>query len=131
MDSSTDQLGEYKAKLSKEAETLLLNMPARVKELEDLLAGSDLSLVNPSRVVVDLDIPVPASEDKKNGDLGETKKRKLDDEVDMEGSKVFVLPNGIVKTNPTITRLLKLVKPHLRQLVQDTNLLKMWIRWSN
>jgi len=127
MDSSTDQLGEYKAKLSKEAETLLLNMPARVKELEDLLAGSDLSLVNPSRVVVDLDIPVPASEDKKNGDLGETKKRKLDDEVDMEGSKVFVLPNGIVKTNPTITRLLKLVKPHLRQLVQDTNLLKMWI----
>ena len=95
------------------------------------MAGSDLSLVNPSRVVVDLDIPVPASEDKKNGDLGETKKRKLDDEVDMEGSKVFVLPNGIVKTNPTITRLLKLVKPHLRQLVQDTNLLKMWIRWSN
>jgi len=126
MDSSTDQLSEYKEKLSKEAETLLMNMPALVKELEDILAGSDLSVANPSRVVVSLDIPVPAAEDQQNG---ETKKRKLNEEIDMEGSKVFVLPNGVVKTNPTITRLLKVVKPHLRQLVQDTNLLKMWINF--
>ena len=65
----------------------------------------------------------------KNGAKQWEKKRKLEEETDLEGSKVFVLPNGVVKTNQTISKLLKVVKPHLRQLVQDTNLLKMWIRF--
>merc|ERR1719318_1787621 len=85
MDSSTDQLAEYKEKLSKEAENLLTNIiPGRVKELEALLESPELSVANPERVVDDL-----------------------------KGSKVFVLPGGIVKTNPTITELLRVVKPHL------------------
>jgi len=129
MDGSTDQLAEYKEKLSREAENLLTNIiPGKVRELEALLASSDLSAANPERVVEDLNIPVPAAEEFKNGEK-DSKKRKLEDdcESDLEGSKVYVLPNGVVKTNPTITKLLKVVKPHLRQLVQDTNLLKMWI----
>jgi proteasome activator subunit 3 (PA28 gamma) len=81
--------------------------------------------------VVDLNIPVPPSEEVKNGGETDSKKRKLEKEDDLEGSKVYVLPGGVVKTNPNITELLRVVKPHLRQLVQDTNLLKMWIRLAN
>ena len=81
--------------------------------------------------MVDLNIPVPAPEEVTNGGETESKKRKLEKQDDLEGSKVYVLPGGIVKTNPTITELLRVVKPHLRQLVQDTNLLKMWIRFAN
>ena len=92
------------------------------------MASPDLSVVNPGRVVEDLNIPVPVPGDQLNGSESDSKKRKLEEETDLEGSKVFVLPNGVVKTNQTISKLLKVVKPHLRQLVQDTNLLKMWIR---
>jgi len=125
MDCNTDQLAEYKEKLCREAENLLTNiLPGRVREIEDLLDSPDLSVVNPERVIEELNIPVPAAETLING--GEAKKRKLE-ETDLEGSKVFVLPTGVVHTNTKITKLLKVVKPHLRQLVQDTNLLKMWI----
>jgi len=129
MDASSDQLAEYKEKLSSEAENLLTSIiPGRVRELEALLLSPDLSAVNPERVVEDLNIPVPvpAAEEVQNGEP-ESKKRKMEEESELEGCKVYVLPGGVVKTNHTITKLLKIVKPHLRQLVQDTNLLKMWI----
>lgn len=43
------------------------------------------------------------------------------------GTKVFALPSGIVNCNEPICELIKVVKPVIRALVEDSNLLKMWI----
>lgn len=43
------------------------------------------------------------------------------------GTKVLALPSGTVNCNEPICELIKVVKPVIRGLVEDSNLLKMWI----
>lgn len=43
------------------------------------------------------------------------------------GTKVLALPSGTVNCNAPICDLIKIVKPVIRALVEDSNLLKMWI----
>lgn len=45
----------------------------------------------------------------------------------VSGTKVFALPSGTVNCNEPICELIKVVKPVIRGLVEDSNLLKMWI----
>lgn len=45
----------------------------------------------------------------------------------LSGTKVFALPSGTVVCNEPICELIKVVKPVIRGLVEDSNLLKMWI----
>ena len=44
-----------------------------------------------------------------------------------DGSRVLILPYGTVRCNKHIVELIDIVKPLVRQLVEDTNLLKMWV----
>ncbi|XP_027200573.1 proteasome regulator gamma [Dermatophagoides pteronyssinus] len=44
-----------------------------------------------------------------------------------DGSRVLILPYGSVRCNKHIVELIDIVKPLIRQLVEDTNLLKMWV----
>lgn len=71
-------------------------------------------------------------------DLNNTEGEKADSEepaskrarVDLSsvsGTKVMALPNGRVQCNTPICDLIKVVKPVIRALVEDSNLLKMWI----
>ncbi|KAH8040727.1 hypothetical protein HPB51_012042 [Rhipicephalus microplus] len=46
-----------------------------------------------------------------------------------EGTKVLVLPTGSVGTNNHIVSIVDIVKPKIWQLVDDTNILKMWIQF--
>lgn len=43
------------------------------------------------------------------------------------GTKVLALTSGTVNCNGPICDLIKIVKPVIRGLVEDSNLLKMWI----
>lgn len=45
----------------------------------------------------------------------------------VDGSRVLILPYGSVSCNKHIVELIDIVKPLIRQLVEDTNLLKMWV----
>lgn len=45
----------------------------------------------------------------------------------VQGTKVMALPSGTVNCNAPICDLIKIVKPVIRKLVEDSNLLKMWI----
>ncbi|GIX96383.1 hypothetical protein CEXT_221592 [Caerostris extrusa] len=45
------------------------------------------------------------------------------------GTKVLLLPNGTVPTNSHIIAVVDLVKPRIQQLVEDANVLKMWIQF--
>lgn len=47
--------------------------------------------------------------------------------VGAAGTKVLALPTGIVTCNVPICDLIKIVKPIIRELVEDSNMLKMWI----
>lgn len=81
-----------------------------------------------SDVHQDLNIPIPDPIIvNSHTDLPPTKKTKYDNSISKEGSKVMVLPTGSVPTNKHLVELVATVKPHIRKLVEDSNLMKMWI----
>lgn len=47
------------------------------------------------------------------------------------GTKVLALPSGVVTCNTPICDLITVVKPFIRELVEDSNLLKMWISFMS
>lgn len=81
----------------------------------------------------DLNIPVPdpidlnATEGEKADSEEPSAKRARVDLSSVSGTKVMALPNGRVQCNTPICDLIKVVKPVIRALVEDSNLLKMWI----
>lgn len=81
----------------------------------------------------DLNIPVPDPIDLNNteGEKADSEepaaKRARVDLSSVSGTKVMALPNGRVLCNTPICDLIKVVKPVIRALVEDSNLLKMWI----
>lgn len=64
-------------------------------------------------------------------DSGPPQKRARVDEnagaAPVSGTRVLALPSGTVHCNTPICELIKIVKPVIRALVEDSNLLKMWI----
>ena len=71
-----------------------------------------------------------------HGSESRGKKRKLHDEITngetddavlgaTTGTKVFALTSGPVPCNTKITNLIDIVKPHIRQLVEDANLVSI------
>lgn len=51
----------------------------------------------------------------------------VDVSITSGGTKVLALPSGTVNCNVPICDIIKIVKPVIRALVEDSNLLKMWI----
>lgn len=125
---------EYKNNLIGKAEELILyGFPKKIVELNDLLCTSDFSQRDFMDVYQDLNIPVPDpvllnhDGDGENDVQPPSKKKRLEESTDQLGTKVMILPSGTVKCNEPICGLIKLVKPIIRSLVEDSNLLKMWI----
>lgn len=124
---------DYKEKVKSEAEELVLNQfPKKILDLEALLNTEKFSWQELSAVQVDINIPVPEAVSVFNHSSEEnsSKKRKLQCfEDNIPGTKVLILPEGTVPLNSRVTELVDLVKPWIRQLVEDTNLMKMWIQF--
>lgn len=102
-------------------------------KLNDLLATPEFAERNFTDVYQDLNIPVPdpidlnsAEGEKADSDEPGAKRARLD-LSSVSGTKVMALPNGRVHCNTPICDLIKVVKPVIRALVEDSNLLKMWI----
>jgi len=51
-----------------------------------------------------------------------TKKRKTESEEEEAGTKVLLLSSGPVPCNSKLTDLIGIVKPHIKELVADANL---------
>lgn len=121
------QVSAFKDKLKTDGEVLIKDVfPRKVVELDNLFKTLTLERVND--IHCDLNVPVP---DPIAVDELPSKKRKLDEnhtDVDsIAGSKVIYLPNGSIPTNKEISGLIQVLKPIIRQLVDHTNMLKMWI----
>jgi len=106
-------------------------------EINALLDSPTFDVDDLTTIHQQLSIPVPDSREDQGDDEAPVKKRKIDHdslngEVDLkylstEGTKVFAIASGPVPCNRKITKIINLVKPHIRQLVESANLLKMWI----
>lgn len=125
---------EYKDTLIKKAEELIIKgFPEKIVKLNDLLATPEFAERNFTDVYQDLNIPVPDPIDLNNteGEKADSDepaaKRARVDLSSVSGTKVMALPNGRVECNTPICDLIKMVKPVIRALVEDSNLLKMWI----
>lgn len=79
----------------------------------------------------DLNIPVPEpillTPSPSEGTETPPAKRARVEVDNVTGTKVMSLPSGSVKCNEPITELIQVVKPIIRELVEDSNMLKMWI----
>lgn len=131
---TTQKVQEYKDTLIKKAEELIIKgFPEKIVKLNDLLATPEFAERNFTDVYQDLNIPVPDPIDLNNteGEKADSEepaaKRARVDLSSVSGTKVMALPNGRVQCNTPICDLIKVVKPVIRALVEDSNLLKMWI----
>ncbi|KAG5684853.1 hypothetical protein PVAND_014063 [Polypedilum vanderplanki] len=122
---------DYKDALIKKAEDLIVNgFPQKIVELNSLLATKQFAERNFSEVHQDLNINVPdpiVAENNEKDDGDPPTKRARIETSDTIGTKVMILPGGTVKCNAPICEIIKVVKPVIRSLVEDSNLLKMWI----
>lgn len=81
-----------------------------------------------SSVHQDLNVPIPDPIlVNSNSDLPVAKKMKYEHNAQPDGTKVMILPNGPVPCNKSLCELIHLVKPHIRQLVEDSNLVGVHI----
>ncbi|XP_030566791.1 proteasome activator complex subunit 3 [Drosophila novamexicana] len=124
---------EYKDSLISKAEILITKgFPEKIVELNELLATSMFNERNFNEVHQDLNIPVlaPILVNNHDGDGSAhddhpVPKRARKDDV--SGTAVLGIPAGTVPCNKPLCEMIKVVKPIIRKLVEDSNLLKMWI----
>lgn len=115
---------QYKEELKKQAEQLVLTgFPETIVKLNTILETPQFKNRQFSDVHYDLNIPVPDPIVlNSHTELPPAKKTKLENRVSEDGTKVMVLPNGAVPTNKHLASLIEDVKPHIRKLVEDSNL---------
>uniref|UniRef100_A0A8C3CEC2 Proteasome activator complex subunit 3 n=1 Tax=Cairina moschata TaxID=8855 RepID=A0A8C3CEC2_CAIMO len=100
----------------------------RITSEEPILNIHDLTQIHS-----DMNLPVPDpilltnSHDGLDGP--NMKKRKLEDrEETFQGTKVFVMPNGMLKSNQQLVDIIEKVKPEIRLLIEKCNTVKMWVQ---
>lgn len=124
---------DYKDSLVKKAEQLIFQgFPEKIVELNEMLATDMFCERNFNEVHQDLNIPVPDPIIVNHvGDAGgagdEPSAKRPRNDFCVPGTKVMTLPSGTVPCNEPLCEMIKIVKPIIRKLVEDSNLLKMWI----
>jgi len=128
-----------------------VKFPAKIVELTNLLESADFNIKDPALLQQIINIPIPDAQAISRGFNNHNnteenaisppvrgKRRKVDtakvpeveltdNDIKVQGTKVLALSSGPVTCNTKITRLIDVVKPHIRELVEDSNVLKMWV----
>jgi len=125
-DDAAKRVQQYKDVVKKQAEDLInTGFPKRIVELIDILSTPLFSTKNLEEVHEDLKVPTTQPNlANHNEDEPINKKRKLEAECVIP---MTLPPDGVVPCNSQIRQMIKVVKPYIWQLVEDANLLKMWI----
>ncbi|XP_014211582.1 proteasome activator complex subunit 3 isoform X3 [Copidosoma floridanum] len=121
---------EYKDSLKSKAEQLIIKgFPDKIVQLNEILETPRFRNRDLKEVHQDVNIPIPDPVMINHSEDGPNSKRmKLENSIDeTPGTKVMILPNGLVPCNKPLCDLIVIVKPYIRQLLEDSNLLKMWI----
>lgn len=122
------QVQEYKESLKRKAEERVLKgFPETIVELNEILETPLFKDRNFNEVHQELNIPVPdpiVLNSHDDDDTPSTKRRKLDNCVAIDGTKVMALPTGSVPCNKHLLDVVQIVKPHIRRLIEDSNLVR-------
>lgn len=122
---------EYKEKVVAQAEEMVSkHFPKQILELETLLKTEKFTRTDLKSIHAELNIPIPDANVFNHDNEVQGKKRKhIFLGTDIQGCKVLVLPNGTVPCNRHVVEIVDIVKPKIKQLVEDSNMLKMWIQF--
>lgn len=146
MSDAEKDVQEFKEIVKKQAEHLIMKlMPEKIVRLNELIATSvnaditdvyqDLNISTNPLTISDLQsskqrprmLPSRNGHGRKHSRLS-TASTSRGDNMQLVPSLSFALvPNGTVPCNQHLNNLIRLVKPHIIELLEDTNLLKMWI----
>ncbi|XP_057335648.1 proteasome activator complex subunit 3 isoform X3 [Microplitis mediator] len=131
-ETTSEKVQEYKDSLKTKAEQLLLKgFPEKIVKLNEILATPNFSNRDMTEVHQELNVSIPEPIVLNNSEDGHTNKRKRidneDDVPNVTGTKVMILPNGPIPCNKPLCDMIRIVKPYIIQLLEDSNLLKMWI----
>ncbi|CAK1556388.1 unnamed protein product [Leptosia nina] len=128
---SNFQVQDYKDSLKQKAEHLIIKgFPEKIVKLNELLETPNFENRELVDVHQDLNIPVPPpiqAVNEPNAKRPRVDSSEISSNTTLEGTRVYALPNGSVPCNKPLSDLIHLVKPHIRELIEDSNLLKMWI----
>ncbi|KAL1462911.1 hypothetical protein WDU94_014713 [Cyamophila willieti] len=120
---------EYVDNVKLQAEELILKgFPEKIVILNDLLATEQFQVEDVTKIHQDVNIPIPEPitlNSHSDGPVTKKLKRELDNDV--TGTPVLLLSNGPVPSNEKLKIMISVVKPHIKQLVEHSNVLKMWI----
>ncbi|KAM4031218.1 proteasome activator complex subunit 3 [Anomaloglossus baeobatrachus] len=124
----------FRERITNEAEDLVASFfPKKLLELDAFLKEPMLNVQDLSQIHSEMNLPVPEpillSNSHDGIDAPILKKRKLEDENDnCGGTKVFVMPNGMLKSNAPLVEIIERVKPEIRLLIEKCNTVKMWVQ---
>ncbi|XP_051927496.1 proteasome activator complex subunit 3 [Hippocampus zosterae] len=126
----------FRERITAEAEDLVANFfPKKLLELDHFLKEPIINIVELKEIHSDINLTVPdpilLSNLHDGLDSQNAKKRKLDDgdvEDRVTGTKVFVMPGGMMKSNGNLVDLIEKVKPEIRTLIEKCNTVKMWVQ---
>uniref|UniRef100_H2ZYT4 Proteasome activator complex subunit 3 n=1 Tax=Latimeria chalumnae TaxID=7897 RepID=H2ZYT4_LATCH len=124
----------FRERITGEAEDLVASFfPKKLLELDGLLKESNLNIQDLTQIHSEMNLPVPDpilltnSHDGMDGPC--IKKRRLEDGGEhCQGTKVFVMPNGMLKSNKQLVDIIERVKPEIRTLIEKCNTVKMWVQ---
>ncbi|XP_074782570.1 proteasome activator complex subunit 3 isoform X1 [Athene noctua] len=125
------KVDSFRERITSEAEDLVANFfPKKLLELDGFLKEPILNIHDLTQIHSDMNLPVPDpilltnSHDGLDGP--NMKKRKLEDrEETFQGTKVFVMPNGMLKSNQQLVDIIEKVKPEIRLLIEKCNTVGM------
>ncbi|XP_030076647.1 proteasome activator complex subunit 3 [Microcaecilia unicolor] len=121
----------FRERITSEAEDLVASFfPKKLLELDDFLKDPNLNIQDLTQIHSEMNLPVPDPILLTNcHDAPHLKKRKLDDtDEDLSGTKVFIMPNGMLKSNQQLVDIIEKVKPEIRLLIEKCNTVKMWVQ---
>ncbi|XP_070565710.1 proteasome activator complex subunit 3-like [Ptychodera flava] len=126
------KMSKFKNEFFAEAEKQVMEFfPNKVTELDEMSKGEMFSMSTMSKISVKLNIPVPdpvlINSHEVNPPL---KKRKVDENDSIQGTKVLGLPEGSVPCNHHILAMVATLKPSICTLIDKCNLIKMWVQLS-
>jgi len=138
--AETEKLVNYKDSWKQKTEKLLVEeFPRKVLELNEIISTPQFSLDRVNEFAIDINIPVPRAQVIDEENCMPLKKRKVetthsenaaDSSTTMshvEGTPVMAFINGVVPCNRKIAEIVDVVKPIVREAVENVNKLKMWI----
>lgn len=125
-----EEIEAFKDSIRKTAEDLVfINFPKRIIQLDKMLVSGKLTR-KLSSVDQALNIPVPEEPVCSTNDSGSSAKKRKYGECpahpeSLVGTKVLVLPNGVVPSNKFIIELIDEIKPLIQELVEDANMVSV------